>query len=688
MEKICYNCFNTCSAAKCEHCGYEQGSAAKKYTLGLPEGSVLDGRYIIGRVLGQGGFGITYVAQDFNSKHLVAVKEYFPDSLVTRSSKITVSTISSDRRENFEYGKECFLGEAKTLAKLNDHPNIVHVYSYFEENNTAYFSMEYLNGESLLSYLNRKGKLSWDEARQILAPVMDALEFVHSKGIIHRDVSPDNIFLCKDGTVKLIDFGAARYSLGDRSQSLSVVLKHGFAPHEQYARRGKQGPYTDIYALAATMYRAVTGRIPPEAIDRIYDSSLPMMSSVGVVMPKQDEDALLKALAVHYFDRFQNIDEFRKALTPLAAPKVEPKTKKEPKTKTERTEKKPESASKPAAIKEIPKSKPVDRRADAENPKSNTPDNKPVRAENKPAQAENKPVIDKKPVKEEAKPAKQERKPAEEKKKSRKGVIAVVIILIAAIVAAAVIIPNTCASKDEPQSTASEANKLTACVPSLVGKTESKALSSLKKVNLEGKVKYEHSEKVDEGKVISQDTSALSYVEPGTTITFTVSSGPQPQVPSVVGKTKSEAKTTLENMGLKMKVKGSKYSTKYKKGVVISQSPKKGTDTEKGETVSVTLSKGEKKYKVPYVLGMTESNAKYKINYVKLKAKVTYAYSSTVAEGRVISQSPAAGAMKKKGADVTIKVSLGEEETEYIPQPTYYPDPEPEPATAGNDIRY
>ena len=324
MEKVCFSCFKQCSGRFCGHCGYEQGTFMKKYTLALPEGSVLSGRFIVGRVLGQGGFGITYVAQDFQTKKLVAIKEFFPDSFVTRTSKVNVVTISDDRRENFEYGKECFLKEAETLSKLSAHPNIVRIYSYFEENNTAYLAMEYLDGESLWDHLRKRGKISWSETRMIVEPVMDALEFVHSKGLIHRDISPDNIFICKDGTVKLIDFGAARYSLGNRSQSLSVVLKHGFAPMEQYTRRGRQGPYTDVYALASTMYRAATGQSLPEAPERLYEKDSIQWDSFTNEIPEQDKKALSKALAFNYPDRWQSISEFREAMTNAVYPKPEP----------------------------------------------------------------------------------------------------------------------------------------------------------------------------------------------------------------------------------------------------------------------------------------------------------------------------------------------------------------------------
>lgn len=313
---ICYNCFNEHSGSVCPGCGYNVSQDKGKYPVALPKGTILAGRYIVGRVLGQGGFGITYVAQNYQTKEICAVKEYFPETLATRIESRTVSTYSDDRADSFNYGKECFLNEAKTLAEFIGNPNIVRVYSYFEENNTAYFVMEYIKGISLQTYLkNNGGKISVAAAKNILFPIMDAMSDVHSKGIIHRDISPDNIYITEDGSIKLLDFGAARYSLGDKSRSLDVVLKHGYAPKEQYTRRGRQGPYTDIYSLSATFYRSITGKIPPDSVERMDEDDLIYPGNLGISISKTDEDALVKALSVYPADRFQNMLEFKNAFT-------------------------------------------------------------------------------------------------------------------------------------------------------------------------------------------------------------------------------------------------------------------------------------------------------------------------------------------------------------------------------------
>ena len=285
------------------------------YPLALPDGTVLAGQYVITGVLGQGGFGITYQAQDHKRDIKVAIKEFFPDSMATRSQgQTTVMPFTGDRGDNFEYGKQCFLQEAETLAQFIGNENIVRIYSYFEEYGTAYFVMDYIDGKSLDDYIKEKGgKLSFEEASEILLPVMDALGTVHEKGIVHRDVAPDNIYLTKDGKVKLLDFGAARQSLGDKSQSLDVVLKHGFAPKEQYTRRGRQGPYTDVYALGATFYFALTGKRPPDSLERLDEDDIVLPSTLGVKLPKQAEEALMTALNVRAEDRYQSMSAFKNA---------------------------------------------------------------------------------------------------------------------------------------------------------------------------------------------------------------------------------------------------------------------------------------------------------------------------------------------------------------------------------------
>ena len=286
----------------------------ERYPLALRQGVILAGKYIIESVLGQGGFGITYKAKDYSTGSFVAIKEFFPEMLAHRENTMVLS-YTGEKKEDFDYGKNCFLEESETLAQFIGYNNIVRIYNYFEENGTAYYVMDYLEGMSFEEYLRQRNrKISMEEAKNILLPIMDALTIVHSKGIVHRDVTPDNIYICNDGTVKLLDFGAARYSLGDRSQSLDIILKHGFAPKEQYMRRGKQGPFTDIYCLGATFYYAITGKRPPDAVERIDRDELVPPSKLDTGVTKYQEQAILQAMAVQPQDRFQSMEVFKRVL--------------------------------------------------------------------------------------------------------------------------------------------------------------------------------------------------------------------------------------------------------------------------------------------------------------------------------------------------------------------------------------
>ena len=230
---LCYNCFKEKPQPEgpCPYCGFDLEDNVKKYPVALRAGTILNNRYIVGRVLGQGGFGITYLAWDEKLEARVAVKEYMPNDISARVGT-TVSVAMESRAEDFIYGEERFKEEARILAKFMGQPNIAGVTDYFDENGTSYFVMDYIEGISFKTYIaNAGGKVSVQEALDVMIPVMRALTAVHAEGFIHRDVTPDNIYITKDGNVKLLDFGSARYSIGDKSKSLDVILKVGYAPN-------------------------------------------------------------------------------------------------------------------------------------------------------------------------------------------------------------------------------------------------------------------------------------------------------------------------------------------------------------------------------------------------------------------------------------------------------------------------
>ncbi len=312
----CYGCFaDKGDQNPCPYCGYAPDNSPGT-GLYLSPGTLLFGKYLVGRVLGQGGFGITYLGWDTNLDIRIAIKEFFPQGLVSRlPGENSVISYTGEIKEQFSFGVESFLRESKTLARFEHHPNIVNVRDFFKENNTAYMVMSFVEGITLLEYLKRSGgKIPVEQAVQIILPVTDALKEVHKAGIMHRDISPDNIFIDRGGRIVLIDFGAARQEMREKSKSLSVILKAGYAPEEQYRSKGKQGPWTDIYAIGATLYRTITGETPSEAMDRLAEDDLKLPSELGVEIDPGLEQVLIKALAVNAVERFQTVEEFQTEL--------------------------------------------------------------------------------------------------------------------------------------------------------------------------------------------------------------------------------------------------------------------------------------------------------------------------------------------------------------------------------------
>ena len=278
----------------------------------LRKGTRLIGRYTIEGVLGQGGFGITYLGIDELHEKKVAIKEFFPQGIVTRNIEYqdTVTVTFVGEKDNYEKGKERFLKEARTMAKFSKDEGIVKALDFFEINNTAYIVMEYLEGITLKQYLRENQRIAPEDLIELLVPLIESLDEIHSQGMIHRDISPDNIMVLPDGRIKLMDFGAARDYTEFGEKSLSIVLKPGYAPPEQYQTHGIQGPWTDIYALCATMYKCITGENPPDAIERVMDDSLKKISEFGITIPPQEEAAIIKGMSVSAKDRYQDIKDF------------------------------------------------------------------------------------------------------------------------------------------------------------------------------------------------------------------------------------------------------------------------------------------------------------------------------------------------------------------------------------------
>ena len=385
-QRRCAGCMAVTDGPYCQHCGWPADKDNEPHQL--PVGTVLRGQYMVGRVLGQGGFGITYLGWDAYLEAPVAIKEYYPSYMVSRDHTVTryVRCYTAQIREQYAASKARFLREARTLAKFQDEPAVVHIRSCFEENDTAYIIMEYLHGETLADRIRRTGPMQPLQLLELLRPVMEALEDVHQAHIVHRDISPDNIMILPDGRAKLLDFGAARDSRN--GNTTETVVKHGFAPFEQYQNKGDLGPWTDVYALCATLWYCLTGRIPTEALTRVTEGEVMGWDRIPGLTQRQCQ-ALEQSMATRHKERTQSVralmeglleperasedlsakteaqlrqellpkirEELRRELTPrvmeelrreLAAKEPQPEPVKMPVP-----EKKPEPAKKPAAVK-------------------------------------------------------------------------------------------------------------------------------------------------------------------------------------------------------------------------------------------------------------------------------------------------------------------------------------------------
>lgn len=324
FQNICINCMHelnngqNAGTAICPHCGFD-ASTYQMAPYVLPPFTVLNGKYLIGKVLGAGGFGITYIAMDMALERVVAIKEYFVQGSMYRSNTqtidVTIATGSVSQEKIYSINKEKFEAEAKILARLEHLPGIVRVYDYFNENGTSYMALEYLDGMTLQKYVKQNGgKLQVQEVLEKLEPTIKSLELLHQNKILHRDISPDNIMVLKDGSLKLFDFGGVKRDDG-REASICLLAKSGYSPIEQMQTSGKQGPWTDVYAMAATLYYCICGCVPVESITRIEkQDNLKKPKELGIELPAKLEAVLMKGMAVKAQDRYQTMAEFWTAL--------------------------------------------------------------------------------------------------------------------------------------------------------------------------------------------------------------------------------------------------------------------------------------------------------------------------------------------------------------------------------------
>jgi len=309
-EKRCINCMKLLTGGDeiCPHCGYNQKIEQSRFCM--KPNSILAGRYLTGRLLGQGGFGMTYVGYDLRLESKVAIKEYFPMGNATRDSATNKIEWNTSRFDSTEWQKGCdsFLKEARRMEKLNSFPNIVRVRDTFTANGTAYIIMEYIEGETLKQHLVKSGTLTYEECIALLKPLMESLAKMHQMGLIHRDISPDNIMIREDGMACLLDFGAAKDISFQQNAASQQITKKGFSPLEQYQEGGSIGPWTDVYALCATMYYCITGKLIPDAMDRIGSDKLKFSPDFEAFVGVQAATAMAEGLSVLPDGRIQSVD--------------------------------------------------------------------------------------------------------------------------------------------------------------------------------------------------------------------------------------------------------------------------------------------------------------------------------------------------------------------------------------------
>lgn len=315
--RLCMGCMNMMedSQTTCPHCGYNRRSYRQESYYLKPE-TILGGKYIVGKVLDYGGYTVSYLGMDAEANRKVIIKEYLPNEFSTRAEGEEEITIySGDAQEQFEQGLMNFLNEANRIQQLQTTEGIARVYDCLAVNDTGYAITEYAEGRTLKELLDTGKRFRVEEARAFLIKILKGLARVHPLDIIHCDIAPENILITNSGDVKLLNFGATRYVTTANSKSLAIILKQGYAPEEQYRSQGVRGPWTDVYALGAVMYRMITGIVPQESVERTLVDELQEPSKLGIPIPQNLENALMNALNVFQEERTPSAEVFLRELT-------------------------------------------------------------------------------------------------------------------------------------------------------------------------------------------------------------------------------------------------------------------------------------------------------------------------------------------------------------------------------------
>ena len=653
----CMGCMSTYEAIDemCPFCGYIEGTPAKE-AYHIKPGSLLHDRYTVGRAIGFGGFGITYIAWDNKLMQKVAIKEYMPSEYATRvPGNLTVTIYDGERYTEFMTGLQKFLDEAQRLAKFQNVPGIVRILDCFSENLTAYIVMEYLDGMTLKQYLaEHGGKLPYEEAVEFILPVLAALQAVHKEGIIHRDISPDNIFITEDGEVKLLDFGAARYASTGYSKSLSVILKPGYAPAEQYLSHGEQGPWSDVYATAATLYRMITGVVPEEALERKEKDTLKPPSALGAKLPKNAEKAILNALNVRVENRTASAEKFEAQLLSTAnVIRVTEKGEKRFNAKMPLWMRASLIAAAGLAavcivlfatgvLKLGVGNRLIFSSTLFDGGDVNTPG-----------------VINL--TQEEGSDA-----------AARQGMTFYVMGAYESTTAARGIImsqdpaPGTKVPAGSRLKVEVSTGPQYALIPNIIDTLWVDSEAKITSAGFIPKIFYENNNLVPEGAVISLGHPAGENFQIGEKLKVVVSQGPDGELtktpvnmPNIAGMDYAEAKGLLNKNGLRVIRENDQYSMTVPKGEVIAQSTSAGKRLMTGDIVYVSISMGVEQTNVPNVQYLERQNAISALQSAKLNYTVKEEESDTVREGLVIQQSVEAGSIVDVKTNVIITVSLG-----------------------------
>ena len=634
----------------CPHCGYIRGTQANEVFHLQPE-NILQGRYIIGRVIGFGGFGVTYLAWDGLFEKEVAIKEYFPSEFATRMpGETTVSTYEGERREQFEEGRDKFEDEAKRLVKFQGTKGIVEVYDVFHENDTAYIVMEYLEGENLKTYLDKRGKLDVEEASYIITQVLEALCVIHKAGMLHRDIAPDNIFITSDNEIKLLDFGAARFATTKHSKSLSVLLKPGYSPEEQYRSRGDQGTWTDVYATAATFYKLITGITPVEAMDRIAKDTLKEPSKLGVKISKSMENSIMNAMNIAIEGRTQTAEAFLEDLRAEEVKRIRIKKRKMDIGRWPLWTKISASVACCAIVGFLVLLTTGVIKFDIiSTSRSSLPEGY-TRVPN---------VIN------------MSCDDAEVVCEANKIILQVYGKEYSENIDAGMILGQqlyggSIVNENATLMVLASAGAMQVQVPNVVGMLEAEAGAILDDTDLVYGCDYMQ-DCTKPGAVISQSLEPMTFVDAGTAMEIIISTGKSynvemdTTVPDLTNLTYDEAKQAIDNSALYIYKIKSEHSNEVPKDVILSQNIAPGTTVKQGEVIEVIVSLGREQIAVPDVQYSTVEQARETLETLGFVVSVTYVENDYIAKDLVVSQSLEMNTMADKGSTIVLNVSSGNE---------------------------